>query len=71
MNRIHWTTPTGLIMVANLDNGAAVIETTNGRYFAPVTVKVTGRVQSWTCAGTLGMKARITVEAATVSGWVS
>ena len=71
MTRIHWTTPAGLINTALVANGEAAMHTTNGMYYAPVKVEITGRTLTRTCAGNLGTKARIAFEDATVSGWVS
>lgn len=71
MTRIHWTTPSGLITTANLVDGDAAIHTGNGIYYARVSINVTGRTLTRTCAGNLGTKAQITFEDATVSGWVS
>ena len=71
MTRIHWTTASQQNITATIDGGCAAIPTSNGVYYAPVSIKVTGRTMTKTCAGNYGTKAAITFEDATVSGWVS
>lgn len=60
---LHWTSPTSNAnLTARLENNEAVMETSSGRYYAPVTVRATGRTLTRSCFGSLGTRAMVTFE---------
>lgn len=69
MSSITWKNTAGLVTTAAIVDGEAVLHTSNGLYYAPVKVTITGRTLTQTPAGTLGTRCSIAFEDSTVSGW--